>query len=281
MAKIKTLQLVDNMAESSDEEIDEDLAFNSDNERMYGEMFQPKMSAKRKQGQQPKQKKRSKLGADFESEESSIDDEESDNENNESDKSDDDGIASDDDGDGGQFMLDILNNLDKKEMDNQKEVEDLRALMAHSTKEVPESEFAAVSNSNNQHTNRLTLDQLMNGITNTKGFKSVKNVMKDMTSSDIYDNDAFQTNALSTTKTPMAKIISKRAEQKVHYIEQSKNVSGWTEVVKQNREAETLDFRPKDRIRMNKAELVHKFEPTTDFEKEMTEFLIHYRQQLL
>merc|ERR1719330_1758618 len=87
-----------------------------------------------------------------------------------------------------------------------------------------------------------------------------------MTSSEIFGDGEGK---LSTTKTPVAKIISERAERKVHYQEQSKNVSGWTQVVKQNREAETLDFRPKDRIRINKADLVHKFEPTTDFEKEI------------
>ncbi len=279
MAKRKTPQLVDHVDESSDEEIDEDLAFNSDDERMYGDLFKPKKSSsKRKRAQQQKG------GEDFDSDESSIDDDDDnsgddgggDEEEEEESGESDDGIASDDDdddGDGGQFMLDLLNNLDKKETDAQKEVEDMRALMAHSSK-VPESEFAVAagaaksgsSTNSNSNSTTLTLDQLMSGITDTKGFKAVKNVMKDMTS-EIYENDVSST--LSTTKTPVAKIVSERAERKVHYAEQSKNVSGWTQVVKQNREAETLDFRPKDRIRINKADLVQKFEPTTDFEKEI------------
>ena len=146
MAKSKAPQLVESVAESSDEEIDEDLAFNSDDERMYGNLFKPKKSSsKRKREQQQKR------GVDFDSEESSIDDGESDGDEDDDDHDDesgeesDDGFASDDDddeGDGGQFMLDLLNNLDKKETDAQKEVEDMRALMAHSSK-VPESEFGA------------------------------------------------------------------------------------------------------------------------------------------
>lgn len=48
MAKDTTPKLVDYVGESSDEEIDEDLAFNSDDERMYGSLFR---SDKKKQKQ--------------------------------------------------------------------------------------------------------------------------------------------------------------------------------------------------------------------------------------
>lgn len=240
---------MDHVADSSDEEIDEDLAFNSDDERMYGSLFKSKGSKRKHKSDE---------------EDGDSDDESTVNDGSDDDGSED-GIASDDDdddGDGGQFMLDLLNNLDNTEDDNSKqEKQEMKAMLAH-TSMIPVSEFSstAVKSSN------LTLDQLMTGITDTKGFKSVKNAMMDMTSV-IYENDA--NSSLSTTRTPVAKIVSERAERKVHYEEQVENVSEWTQVVKQNREAETLDFRPKDRIRINKAELVQKFEPTTDFEREI------------
>jgi len=257
MTKNKVPQLVDHISESDDEEIDEDLAFNSDDERMYGSLFKSKNSSS-------STKKRKYNDNSDETDDDDDDDDSIVNDGDNDDGSDtsDDGIASDDDdGDGGQFMLDLLNNLDKKEDDISKEKQEIRAALAH-TSMIPESEFSstAVKSSN------LTLDQLMNGITDTKGFKSVKNAMRDMTS-EIYENDTSST--LTTTKTPVAKIISERVERKVNYEEQVDNVSEWTQVVKKNREAETLDFRPKDRIKINKAELVQKFEPTTDFEKEI------------
>ncbi len=251
MTKTKTPQLVDHVSDGSDEEIDEDLAFNSDDERMYGSLFKPKG---------PKKRNYDHVDSRDSDDDSIVNDGDSDDD--EDDYGSDEGIASDDeDGDGGQFMLDLLNNLDNKGKDTNEEKKEMRAALAH-TSMIPESEFSstAVKSSN------LTLDQLMGGITDTKGFQSVKNAMRDMTST-IYENDT--SSSLSTTKIPVAKVVSERAERKVHYAEQSENVSGWTQIVKTNREAETLDFRPKDRIRINKADLVQKFEPTTDFEKEI------------
>jgi U3 small nucleolar RNA-associated protein 14 len=70
-----------------------------------------------------------------------------------------------------------------------------------------------------------------------------------------------------TAQVPVAKVISKRAERKVHYEDQSEEVTGWLETVQKNRQAETLDFRPKERMEVTKGSLVEKFVPTTDFEK--------------
>jgi len=247
----KAPQLADTVADSSDEEIDEDMAFNSEDERMYGDMF------KRQSGKSEQSKQKA---AESESDESSV----ASDDDNVSDEDSDDGIASDDDdenGDGGQYMLDLLSNLDKKSNDDQREKRDLRASMAQ-TSMIPESEFSSAA----LKSSSLTLDQLMTGITDTKGFKDVKNAMKDMTS-EIYEND--HSSSLHTTKVPVAKVVSERAERKVHYDEQKKDITGWTTTVKQNREAETLDFRPKERINMSKSELVQKFEPSTEFEREI------------
>ena len=236
MAKTKSEkpQLVDHVSDSSDEEIDEDLAFNSDDERKYGDLFQSKKRKKEKDG-----------SSDDESSQESSDGDDSD------------GFASDDsaeEGDGGEFMLSLLNNLDKKEKDKQQEKDDLKKQMAHSNR--IQDSASAVSSS------KLTLDQLMGDISDTKGFSHVQNAMKGI-------SDGSDPKRIQTTSAPVAKIISDRAERKVNYQAQSKDVSQWTTTVKQNREAETLDFRPKDRIKMSKAELVSKFEPSTDFEKEI------------
>jgi Uncharacterized conserved protein len=177
-----------------------------------------------------------------------------------------DGIASDDDddeeGDGGQYMLDLLNNLDaNKEELKKRAKEDAKKALAHSTM-MRESEYSTIVKGSD-----LTLDELMSGIADTKGFGNVQKTMKDM-ASDLLDG-GDDSKRLSTTKAPVAKIISDRAQRKVAYEENVNEVSQWITAVKRNREAETLDFRPKDRIKISKDELVVKFEPTTEFEKEM------------
>ena len=240
-ASQKQPELVDHDADESDEEIDEDDAFNSEDERKYGALFK-------------------QVGND-ESSDDGDGDGKGDDSSEQSFDEDSDGIASDDDaddGDGGQYMLDLLNNMDKKEDNTKQAKQDARKLLAHS-KLIKESEFSTVVQGSD-----LTMDQLMNGIVDTKGFGSVKKAMKDMTP-NLYDDDK----RISVTKTPVAKVVSDRAQRKVAYEENVEEVTEWTTVTKRNREAETLDFRPKDRVKMSKDELVGKFEATTDFEKEM------------
>ena len=53
------------------------------------------------------------------------------------------------------------------------------------------------------------------------------------------------------------------------FTESSKDVSQWLTAVRQNRQAETLDFRPANNVKITKGDLVNKFKPETDFEKEM------------
>ncbi len=245
-ANAREPKLVDYVSDSDDESIDEDLAFNSDDEEKYGSIFAGSKPTKNDSASDT-------ASNSSEDEKSYSGDEGSD------------GIASDDDdddGDGGQFMLDLLNNLDNKDGDKQKEKDEARREMAHS-KFMAESEYSTAVKSSN-----LTLDQLMSNIADTKGFGTVQKTMKGI-SSDSYDGEKH----LTTTSAPVSKVVSSRAERKVNYQEQKNEVSQWTTVTKQNREAETLDFRPKDRIRITKDELVGKFEPTTDFEKEMANAL--------
>jgi len=238
-------QLVDHVADSSDEEIDEDVAFNSDDERKYGALFNSV-----------------KDGSSDEDDDDKDNDDDNDDEGSEKSYDEDsDGIASDDEaegGDAGQYMLDLLNNLDKKDDNTKQAKKDARKTLAHS-KLIQESEFSTVVKGS-----ALTMDQLMGGIVDTKGFGNVKKAMKDMTP-NLYDDEK----RISTTKTPVAKVVSDRAQRKVAYAENVEEVGQWTTVTKRNREAETLDFRPKDRVKISKDELVGKFEATTDFEKEM------------
>eukprot|EP00547_Thalassionema_nitzschioides_P015874 CAMPEP_0194246506 /NCGR_PEP_ID=MMETSP0158-20130606/15083_1 /TAXON_ID=33649 /ORGANISM="Thalassionema nitzschioides, Strain L26-B" /LENGTH=826 /DNA_ID=CAMNT_0038982419 /DNA_START=19 /DNA_END=2499 /DNA_ORIENTATION=- len=231
----KQPQLMDQIDSSDDEEIDEDGAFNSEDERKYGAFFS------------------SKQGVKYLSDEEEHSEAESDDSNS------DDGIASDDDdddGDGGQYMLDLLNKLDGPSESNNKKEEGPAAL-------VKESEFAAsVLKSDN-----LTLDDLMAGLKDTKGFGVMQKKFKEVASG-------------KTTSAPVANVVSNRAQRKVAYKHSSKDITGWIEAVQQNRQAETLDFRPKERPdKLTRNILVDKFQPTTEFEKELATALQQAGQQ--
>jgi U3 small nucleolar RNA-associated protein 14 len=172
--------------------------------------------------------------------------------------SDDNGIASDDDddeGDGGDYMLDLLNKLNAPS----EPVEKGRNAAAV----VKESEFA----SSVLKSEKLTLDDLMSGLSDTKGFGVMQKTFKEVAKG-------------KATAAPVAKVVSNRAQRKVAYEHSAKDVSGWLEAVQQNRQAETLDFRPKERADvLTKNQLVDKFEPTTDFEKELAAALLEAGQQ--
>jgi U3 small nucleolar RNA-associated protein 14 len=212
-------RIVEDIDDSEDEEIDEDEAFNSDDERKYGSFF----SSKRK-------------SVDSDGDEDS----------------DDDGIASDDDdeeGDGGDHMLDLLNKLNA--------APDTKEKGRNSAAIVKESEFAASV----LKSEGLTLDDLMSGLSGTKGFGIMQKTLKEVAKGN-------------ATAAPVSKVVSDRAQRKVAYEHSSKDVSGWLDAVQQNRQAETLDFRPKERPDvLTKNQLVDKFEPTTDFEKELAQAL--------
>lgn len=220
--QVEEPRIVDHVSDSDDEEIPEDEAFNSEDERKYGSFFEKHDS-----------------------------DEASDSEE-------DDGIASesddDEEGDGGQYMLDLLNQLDSSSNNDQNS----SALAVH----VAESEFAA---SVVRGTN-LTLDSLMEGLQDTRGFRDMQKTLAKVAQG-------------KSTPAPVAKIVSDRAQRKVHYQEQTEQVSRWMEAVQENRQAESLDFRPKERMDVTKDDLVEKFVPTTDFEQELHAALLQAGQQ--
>lgn len=256
----KKPRLVDHISDDEDEELCEDEAFNSDDERKYGSLFsKPSVNLK-------KAKRRAASGdyldsqSDSTSNEAGVGDTDSDSA---------DGIASDDDdeeGDGGQYMLDLLNNLDSNSSSKKDQREQL-SNVAESSSRLAESEYSSAG----VKTAGLTLDSLMGGIADTKGFGRVQQTFKDiaMPKSLIGKDEKV----LETTKAPAVKLVSERASRKVHYAQTSEDMSRWTDAVKQNREAETLDFRPKNRMRITREELVGKFQATTAFEKEVAEAL--------
>lgn len=218
-------RIVEDIDDSEDEEIDEDEAFNSDDERKYGSFFSSKTKSVNSDGE---------------------------------DDSEDDGIASDDDdeeGDGGDYMLDLLNKLNA--------APDTKENGRNSAAIVKESEFAASV----LKSEGLTLDDLMSGLSDTKGFGVMQKTLKEVAKG-------------KATAAPVSKVVSNRAQRTVAYEHSSKDVSGWLDAVQQNRQAETLDFRPKERPDvLTKNQLVDKFEPTTDFEKELAQALQEAGQQ--
>jgi U3 small nucleolar RNA-associated protein 14 len=221
-----------------DESIDDDEAFNSDDERKYGDFFA------------------SNKGDDDDDDDESVTSEEQDDDSgSESDENEDSG--EEEEGDGGQYMLDLLNKLDSANSDNpQREfLANVKARAAAANK-VSESEFASsvVKKGN------LTLDSLMDGLEDTKGFGTMQKSLQKIAQGE-------------ATQAPVAKSISKRAERKVHYESQAKEVSLWLDAVQQNRQAETLDFRNKERMDVTRENLIDKFVPTTDFEKAVHEAL--------
>lgn len=213
--------------ESDDEEIDEDEAFNSEDERKYGSFF-------------------SNGGGSDDEDDSASDDEDEGDEEDEEDGEEIDGQSEDDDG--GQYMLDLLDSIDNKKKAPSEDNNSTGRLAGH----VKESPFAAsvVPAAN------LTLDSLMDGLKDTKGFGTVAKTLKKVATG-------------KATPAPLAKVKADRVERKLHYEQQSKEVSQWVDAVQENRKAETLDFRPKERVEATLDVMIASFVPTSDFEKEL------------
>lgn len=243
-----------------DEEIDEDEAFDSSDEKKYAHIFGSKKKKQKSKANESDSDSEEDDESEGDGSESGSDGSDVDNsDDDDDDESEDDGIASDDDdeeGDGGDYMLSLLDKLTPAASSNTKTTSNNNL-----HKHVPESEFSSsvVQSSN------ITMDQLMSGISDTKGFTKVQKSMKDIIHPD-HDPDSKK---LTTTLAPVARIVSERTKRKVHYEHQKKDIQNWSQAVGENRKAESLDFRPKDHIKINKEDMVSKFEPETDFEKQI------------
>ena len=341
--------------DSDDEEIDEDEAFNSEDELKYGSFFtsssikkkNKKSSADKKNNKTKKGKKSTVklIGEEDKVSEDDDDDDDSGSSSSEDDDSEEDhkdwaGASSDDDDsndddddeeedDGGQYMLDLLNNLDKqvdgksttatsnKQHSNKQQraptsgegngkiqLNHVPAAAVH----LKESEFQAgtmtanntsLYNAEAGSNKKLTLDSLMGGISDTQGFASVQRTMRVLSSGgvgggDVDDNNnnnnkggndtssaVITTNnnkKLTTTAAPLPRVITERASRKVHYQSTTQDVTQWKQTIHDQRDAETLDFRPNKGghgadTRLTRDILVSKFEARTEFEEELAKAL--------
>ena len=279
-------KIVDVINESDDEEIPEDEAFNSEDERLYGHFFKndgddsgdnddsessedeeedqdEEEESDERGNSKNRKKKRSELDSSEDEEVTSDEGEsESENENDESESSDEDD-DDDDDEDGGQYMLDLLNRIEdatKSNKNGDKNGNDVSSLAK--LVNVSESNYSAKQGNVG---GSLTLDKLMEGIQDTQGFRDLQKTFA---------------NQQSATPAPLAKTISSRVERKIAYEERSKDMKRWTKVMQENRRAETLDFKPKDRLgELTRDAIVDKFEAKTDFEKEIEQALEDAGQQ--
>lgn len=270
----------------TDEEIDEDEAFNSDDELMYGGMFassSSKLTTKKKtsslkNGDDDDDDDSDAKYGEVDNDDNSDGRDDDDDEEDESDENDwagssDDGEGEDDDG--GQYMLDLLNNLDSQtptQPSTKKGCEGggriaLTTPSAMAAVRLPESEYrSGASNGNN---NLLTLDSLMGSIADTADFTSVQKSMRALSSG----KDVHGAQKVQTTSVPVSRVLSNRASRLVHYESTTKDVTNWQDAIHEGRDAETLDFRTNpggaSTHRVTRDTLVDKFIPCNDFEKEL------------
>lgn len=174
-----------------------------------------------------------------------------------SDEDDDNSEDDNDDDDDGQYMLDLLDKLDSSGGKSNKVVKDTTN-PSHMAK-LSESEYSSTVSKKG-----LTIDSLMQGLEDTQGFKNLQKTFAKQQ---------------SATPAPLDKVVADRTQRKIVYESQSKDISRWTKVVQENRQAETLDFKPKERLNITRDTLVDKFEPTTEFEKELEQALEEAGQQ--
>jgi len=150
-------------------------------------------------------------------------------------------------------MLSLLDKLSSPAPDSKEQAKQIKLQGLART----ESEY----NTTNSGTQQVTMDHLMSGISDTKGFRTLQKAF------------APGDKKPSTTSAPVASVVSERAMRKVQYNHQKKEIRLWDKSVKMIRDADTLDFRPADKGRVNRADLVGKFEPSNDFENEMAALL--------
>jgi len=299
MARSKEPQIVEGRVDDSDdEEIDEDEAFNSEDELMYGDLFSCKKSSSSSSKKSMGGKGRIKPNAGDSSDEDDSDggsgDDDDDSDDGGSDENDWAGSSDDseEDDDGGQYMLDLLSNLDRqvpgKSDKSGKRSEGGRISLSSAASEaaarLPEGEFqagalSAMSSSDPAASGdgKLTLDSLMGGIADTADFASVQRSMRVLSSGRSSEKEGSRQKKMETTAAPVSRAMSERASRKVHTEATKEEVSRWTEAVHEQRDAETLDFRTNGggaaTNRVTGGTLVDKFEATTDFEKELQEAL--------
>ena len=191
------------VSDEDDSEIESDDAFDSDDEEMYGDMF-----AKSKRGEDSDSD--SGDGDAPEAEAASESDGDSDGDSSSSSSSSEDETEND----GGAYMLSLLDNLGG----------DSTAASS------PSTTTTTTTNNINNSNNELSLDDLLNPITSHSTYTNTNKNLQSL-------------NTTSTTSAPLPSVVTGRISRGLHYGESKKDAGGWTRAVKDNREAETLDFR--------------------------------------
>ncbi|KNC76954.1 hypothetical protein SARC_10568 [Sphaeroforma arctica JP610] len=131
------------------------------------------------------------------------------------------------------------------------------AKLSEINESVQASEFALTSNQREAGRGMLTMDDLMKSVGEASGLGGLKKQLEHLAKGD------------STLPVPMAKRALDRVSRKVAFEQSAMEVSKWTSVVKRDREAEHLSF-PMNAPELEKnsnAELASKFEARTDLEK--------------
>ncbi|GMI15524.1 hypothetical protein TrLO_g1339 [Triparma laevis f. longispina] len=177
------------------------------------------------------------------------DDSESDEEQSDSDGS----SNSSDESDDSSEEVDMLAALDNMPSNSSSST---RKSLSTSHASIPESRFSATASSST-----LTMDALLNPMSNTEDFATLRN-----TTSKIVNT--------KSASTRLSDVVLDRAKRKVVYKDVKSDISNWTDSVKMNREAETLDFRPKGREVVTTNSLSNTFTAENDFEKKIEEALM-------
>ncbi|CAM9141371.1 unnamed protein product, partial [Chrysoparadoxa australica] len=265
-----------------DEEIDEDEAFNSEDERKYGSLLantSSKASKKARKAANRREPDDEDEGEDGDGGDLLSDllgsssaepagappstgvhdgpgDEEgssSDSYGSSSDGSD--SSDSEDDEEGGEKLAAFVDGLAKsKELRHQK-----RQLVAAGQR-VTENAFGAEAPEGS--TGPLTMDALMGSLGSAAGLQSMKKQLQAASAKT------------KAPKAPLAKALQTRAERELANEAKVKDMKKWEPVVQANRRAEVVNFKPTQRTNLSSAALVGKFQPNEGMEEEITKLLM-------
>eukprot|EP01134_Creolimax_fragrantissima_P000394 CFRG0394T1 len=155
-------------------------------------------------------------------------------------------------------LLDAIGKLDKNETKGNRWTK-----LGEMGEGVNESEYNLSSNQREIGRGMLTLEDMMKSVSESSGLGGLKKQMEGLAKSE------------SALPVPLAKRQLDRVSRKVAYDQTATEVSKWTSVVKKNREAEHISFPLNSTQAPNSsnAELTTKFEARTDLEKDVSRVL--------
>lgn len=144
----------------------------------------------------------------------------------------------------------LMSAIDKFSTSTTKESKDVRNA-AKISQRAPESSYAVELDNE-----AVTMNALLDALSNTKGIQAVKKSLADLEKS------------IGAPKY-VEKVISERAERKITYKDTSKDMDKWKETVLANRSAKTLDLAQDKREVASYRSLVKSFTPLTELEKDV------------